>query len=254
MLWVETTKAFCHGQQWQTLATPPYNQLLHQRGTLWNESGVFSDTCDSNPNLRKRGLEVYLSLHVTQWCCLKEAWSSVHWSSNGPTLGDPTVFHNLLTPVLSQLDGDCTIIQAESPCYFVRMEAHGRDEPGPLQEYHHGCVEGEQESQKTRVISGAQRSCSIEVDELLGDSPLYRKWKEWPQSTDHAKVRSRQMWEVRADQKIIATVLAFVAFFLNGEKEKEIHTPNIYTYIKSRSHIYAYICVGIWIKSIKKKC
>jgi hypothetical protein len=57
------------------------------------------------------------------------------------------------------------------------MEVCGRDEPGldSLQEYHHRYVEGQRESQKTKVISVAQRSCSIEMNERLGDSASSRK-------------------------------------------------------------------------------
>lgn len=40
MLWVETTKAFCHGQQWQTLATPPYNQLTSTWHIMEGEWGL----------------------------------------------------------------------------------------------------------------------------------------------------------------------------------------------------------------------
>lgn len=92
------------------------------------------------------------------------------------------------------------------------------------------------------------------VSHMMGGSPSYRKWKEWPQSTDHAKVRSRQMWEVRADQKIIATGSFSIYGFLYKWKKRKRNAYTFNIYIKSRAYIYAYICVGDMNKINQEKC
>lgn len=97
---------------------------------------------------------------------------------------------------------------------------------------------------KRQRCSVAQRSCSIEVDELLGvykfNLPkMISNWKEWPQSSHHAKVKSRQMREARVDQQTIGmgSVSIYGFLFKMGGGYKHLYKIQC---------IHVYVHLSVW--------